>query len=139
MAYYFDEPSHTFSEYLLVPSYSSAGCTPQNVSLKTPICKFRVGEQSPLSMSIPLVSAVMQSVSGEKLAAALAREGGISFLFVSQPIDSQANMVRSVKKSKSGFVKSDSNVTPSHTMADIMALKTSTGHSTVAVTEDGTP
>ena len=139
MAYYFDEPSHTFSEYLLVPSYSSAACTPQNVSLKTPICKFRVGEQSPLNMSIPLVSAVMQSVSGEKLASALAREGGISFLFVSQPIESQANMVRAVKKSKSGFVKSDSNVTPSHTMADIMALKAKTGHSTVAVTEDGTP
>jgi len=139
MAYYFDEPSHTFSEYLLVPSFSSAACTPQNVTLKTPICKHRVGEQSPLSMSIPLVSAVMQSVSGEKLAAALAREGGISFLYVSQPIESQANMVRTVKKSKSGFVKSDSNVTPSHTLADIMALKANTGHSTVAVTEDGTP
>ncbi|NLI54349.1 MAG: IMP dehydrogenase [Clostridiales bacterium] len=139
MAQYFDEPSHTFSEYLLVPSYSSAACTPQNVSLRTPVCKFRVGESSPLSMSIPLVSAVMQSVSGEKLAAALAREGGISFLFVSQPIDSQAAMVRTVKKSKSGFVRSDSNVTPQHTMADVMALKASTGHSTVAVTEDGSP
>ncbi len=139
MAHYFDEPSHTFSEYLLVPSFSSTDCKPQNVSLKTPVCKFKVGEQSPLNMSIPLVSAVMQSVSGEQLAAALAREGGISFLFVSQPIDSQAEMVRSVKKSKSGFVRSDSNVTPAQTMADVMALKTKTGHSTVAVTEDGTP
>ncbi len=139
MAHYFDEPSHTFSEYLLVPSFSSTDCKPQNVSLKTPVCKFKVGEQSPLNMSVPLVSAVMQSVSGEQLAAALAREGGISFLFVSQPIDSQAEMVRSVKKSKSGFVRSDSNVTPAQTMADVMALKTKTGHSTVAVTEDGTP
>ncbi len=139
MAKYFDEPSHTFSEYLLVPSYSSAECTPQNVSLKTPVCKFRVGETSPLNMSIPLVSAVMQSVSGEKLSAALAREGGISFLFVSQSIESQTAMARNVKKSKSGFVGSDSNVTPQHTMADIMALKANTGHSTVAVTADGTP
>jgi len=139
MAHYFDEPSHTFSEYLLVPSFSSTNCKPQNVSLKTPVCKFKVGEQSPLDMSIPLVSAVMQSVSGEQLAAALAREGGISFLFVSQPIDSQAAMVRAVKKSKSGFVRSDSNVTPTQTLADVMELKTKTGHSTVAVTEDGTP
>ena len=137
MAHYYDEPSHTFSEYLLVPSYSSAECTPQNVSLKTPVCKFRTGEESPLSMSIPLVSAVMQSVSGEKLAAALAREGGISFIFVSQPVASQADMVRSVKKAKSGFVRSDSNVTPDQTMADVLALKAKTGHSTVAVTENG--
>jgi IMP dehydrogenase len=137
MAHYFDEPSHTFSEYLLVPSYSSTDCTPQNVSLKTPVCKFKIGEQSPLNMSVPLVSASMQSVSGEKLSAALAREGGISFLFVSQPIDAQAAMVRAVKKSKSGFVRSDSNVTPAQTMADVMALKARTGHSTVAVTEDG--
>ncbi len=139
MAYYFDEPSHTFSEYLLVPSYSSADCAPQSVSLRTPVCRHRVGEPSPLSMNIPLVSAVMQSVSGERLASALAREGGISFLFVSQPIESQAAMVRAVKKSKSGFVKSDSNVTPQNTMADVMALKAQTGHSTVAVTKDGTP
>ena len=138
MAYYFDEPSHTFAEYLLVPSYTSAECTPQNTSLATPICKFRAGQQSPLSMNIPLVSAVMQSVSGEKLAAALAREGGISFIFVSQPIESQCEMIRAVKKSKSGFVRSDSNVLPTDTMGDIMALKARTGHSTVAVTEDGT-
>ena len=110
MAYYFSEPSHTFSEYLLVPGYSSSACTPQNVSLVTPICKFRVGEAPALSMNIPLVSAVMQSVSGEKLAAALAREGGVSFIFVSQSIESQAAMVRAVKKCKSGFVRSDSNV-----------------------------
>jgi len=139
MAHYYDEPSHTFSEYLLVPSYSSAECTPQNVSLETPICKFRAGEKSPLTMSIPLASAVMQSVSGEKLATALAREGGVSFVFVSQPIASQAEMVRAVKKAKSGFVRSDSNVTPEQTMADVMALKAKTGHSTIAVTDNGGP
>ena len=88
MAYYFNEPSHTFSEYLLVPGYSSSACTPQNVSLVTPLCKFKLNETPALSMNIPLVSAVMQSVSGEKLAAALAREGGVSFIFVSQPIES---------------------------------------------------
>ncbi|MBQ6892486.1 MAG: IMP dehydrogenase, partial [Clostridia bacterium] len=139
MAYYFSEPSHTFSEYLLVPGYSSSACTPQNVSLVTPLCKFKAGEAPALSMNIPLVSAVMQSVSGEKLAAALAREGGVSFIFVSQSIGSQAAMVRAVKKCKSGFVRSDSNVTPDSTLGDVLALKERTGHSTIAVTEDGSP
>ena len=139
MAYYFSEPSHTFSEYLLVPGYSSSACTPQNVTLQTPLCKYRLGEQPALTMNIPLVSAVMQSVSGEKLAAALAREGGVSFIFVSQSIESQAAMVKAVKKCKSGFVRSDSNVTPESTLADVLALKERTGHSTIAVTADGTP
>ena len=139
MAYYFSEPSHTFSEYLLVPGYSSSACTPQNVSLVTPLCKFKLNEAPALSMNIPLVSAVMQSVSGEKLAAALAREGGVSFIFVSQSIESQAAMVRAVKKCKSGFVRSDSNVTPDSTLGDVIELKERTGHSTIAVTEDGSP
>ena len=139
MAYYFDEPSHTFAEYLLVPGYSSAQCTPANTSLKTPVCKFRRGEEPPLSMNIPLVSAVKQAVSGEKLAVALAREGGISFIFVSQSIENQAEMVRRVKKHKSGFASSDCNVTPEATMRDVMELKQKTGHSTVAVTQDGNP
>ncbi|HOS17847.1 MAG TPA: IMP dehydrogenase, partial [Clostridia bacterium] len=139
MAYYFEEPSHTFAEYLLVPGYSGADCAPANVSLKTPVCKFRRGEESPLTMNIPLVSAVMQSVSGEKLAVALAKEGGVSFVFVSQSVESQADMVRRVKKYKSGFANSDSNVTPRHTMRDVMELKQRTGHSTVAVTDDGGP
>lgn len=139
MAYYFDEPSHTFAEYLLVPGYSGADCTPANTTLKTPVCKFRRGEESPLSMNIPLASAVMQAVSGEKLAIALAREGGISFIFGSQSIESQAEMVRRVKKHKSGFAKSDCNVTPSDTMRTVMELKQRTGHSTVAVTDDGGP
>ena len=138
MAYYFNEPSHTFSEYLLVPGYSGADCTPQNTSLTTPIVKYRVGENCPLMMNIPLVSAVMQAVSGERLAVALAREGGVSFIYVSQPIEDEANMVRCVKKFKSGFAGSDSNVTPENTMADVMRLKEKTGHSTVAVTSDGT-
>ena len=137
MAYYFDSPSHTFSEYLLVPGYSGAECTPANTSLKTPIVRYKAGEEPALSMNIPLVSAVMQSVSGDKLAVALAREGGISFIFVSQPIESQAAMVSRVKKYKAGFAMSDSSIRPDQTMADILALKESTGHSTVAVTDDG--
>ena len=80
MAYYYSEPSHTFSEYLLVPGYSSSECIPANVSLKTPLVKYRKGEEPALSLNIPLVSAVMQSVSNDTVAVALAREGGVSFI-----------------------------------------------------------
>ena len=138
MAYYYDEPSHTFSEYLLVPGYSSAECVPANVSLKTPVTKFLRGETPKLTMNIPLVSAIMQSVSDDRMATALAKEGGISFIFGSQPIARQAEMVRRVKGYKAGFVPSDSNVRPDQTLQDILKLKEKTGHSTVAVTDDGT-
>ena len=138
VAYFFPEPSHTFSEYLLVPGYSSEECIPSNVTLKTPVVKYRKGEECPLTMNVPMVSAVMQAVSGEKMGIALAREGGIAFIFVSQPIEQQAAMVRKVKNYKAGFVVSDSNLRPDNTLSDVLALKERTGHGTMAVTEDGT-
>ncbi|MBC8535470.1 IMP dehydrogenase [Feifania hominis] len=138
MAFYYDEPSHTFSEYLLVPGYSSSECVPANVSLKTPVVKFKKGEQPSLTMNIPLVSAIMQAVSDDRMAIALAKEGGISFIYGSQSIESEAEMVARVKSYKAGFVRSDSNIRPDQTLADILALKEKNGHSTVAVTDDGT-
>ena len=137
MAYFYSEPSHTFSEYLLLPNYSSENCVPSNVSLRASLCKFRKGEESPLSINIPLTSAIMQSVSDDKMAIALAREGGISFIFCSQPIEKQAQMVKRVKKYKAGFVANDSSIGPEQTLRDILALKEQTGHTTVAVTHDG--
>lgn len=138
MAFIFDEPSRTFSEYLLVPGYSSADATPQNVSLKTPLVKYRKGEEEcPLTLNIPMVSAIMQSVSGERMACALAREGGVSFIYGSQTIENEAAMVRRVKSTKAGFVYSDSNVHKDATLADVIAVREETGHSTMAVTEDG--
>ena len=122
MAFYFKEPSRTFGEYLLVPGYSSAECIPANVSLKTPVVKFKKGETSAITMNIPLVSAIMQSVSGEKMAIALAKEGGISFIYGSQSIESEAAMVARVKGYKAGFVTSDSNIRPDATLADVLAL-----------------
>ncbi|MBR2832726.1 MAG: IMP dehydrogenase [Oscillospiraceae bacterium] len=139
MAYIFSEPSRTFSEYLLVPGYSDENCRPDNVSLRTPLVKFRKGEEEPaLSMNIPMVSAVMQAVSDDRMAVALAKEGGVSFIFVSQTIESQAAMVARAKSYKAGFVVSDSNISPDATLRDILALKEKTDHSTVAVTDDGT-
>ena len=138
MAKYFEEPSRTFSEYLLIPGYSSEDCRVENVSLKTPLTKFRKGEEPTIAMNIPMTSAIMQAVSGDELAIALAREGGISFIFGSQPIDKQAAMVRKVKNHKAGFVTSNTNIRPDQTLADLLELKERTGHSTTAVTEDGT-
>jgi len=138
MAFYFKEPSRTFNEYLLVPGYSSKECKMENVTLKTPVVKFKKGDEPEITMNIPLVSAIMQSVSDDKLAIALAKEGGISFIFASQSIESQAAMVKKVKSHKAGFVKSDSNLRPDQTLKDILNIKERSGHSTVAVTDDGT-
>ncbi len=138
MAFYFDEPSRTFNEYLLVPGYSSKECRVENVSLKTPVVKFKKGEEPELSMNIPLVSAVMQAVSDDRMAVALAKEGGISFIFGSQTVENQCAMVRRVKAYKAGFVASDSNLRPDQTLQDVLDLKALKGHSTIAITEDGT-
>ena len=139
MAYFYEEPSRTFGEYLLVPGYSSAENVPAAVSLKTPLVKYRKGEEKcPLEMNIPMVSAIMQSVSGENLAIALARQGGVSFIYGSQSIEDEAAMVRRVKTYKAGYVVSDSNLGPNATLHDVLELKARTGHSTIAITDDGT-
>ena len=139
MAHYYPEPSHTFSEYLLIPGYTSEDCVPANVSLRTPLTKYRKGFEEPaITLNIPLTSAIMQSVSNDTLAIALAKEGGISFIFGSQSIGSQAAMVSRVKHYKAGFVVSASNLTPDATLQDVLDLKARNGFSTVAITHDGT-
>ena len=141
MAIFFNDVSRTFGEYLLIPGLTTKQCLPENISLKTPLVKFNVKnrEESAIKLNIPLVSAIMQSVSDSGLAIELARNGGLSFIFGSQPIESQAEMVRKVKKFKAGFVVSDSNLTPENTLSDVLKLIKETGHSTVGITHDGTP
>ena len=139
MATYFNEPSRTFSEYLLIPGYTDERCVPQNVSLKTPLVKYRPDKEScPITMNIPLTSAIMQSVSNDTMAIALAKEGGISFIYGNQSVEDEAAMVARVKNYKAGFVVSDSNLKPEDTLADVLELLEKNGHSTMAVTEDGT-
>ena len=139
MAIYCQEPSRTFSEYLLIPGYTSRECIPANVTLRTPLLKYRKGEEEcPLMLNIPLTSAIMQSVSNDTMAIALAKEGGISFIYGSQTIEDEAAMVARVKNYKAGFVVSDSNLKPDQTLGDVIALFEETGHSTMAVTADGT-
>ncbi len=140
MAIYCQEPSRTFSEYLLIPGYTSRECIPANVNLKTPLVKFRKGEEEcPLSLNIPLVSAIMQSVSNDTMAIALAKEGGVSFIYGSQSVEDEAAMVARVKSYKAGFVVSDSNLKPDSTLAEVLDLIELTGHSTMAVTDNGGP
>jgi len=138
MAIIYSEVSRTFSEYLLLPNLTTRDCTPANIDLRTPLVKYSKGEEPQFKLNIPITSAIMQAVSNDTLAIALARCGGLSFIYTSQPIESQAEMVRKVKKHKSGFVISDSNVSIHHTLKDVLAIKEKTGHSTIAVTDDGT-
>jgi len=130
--------SRTFSEFLLVPSLTTKDCIPENVTLKTPLVKYKKGEESKISLNTPMVSAVMQSVSGEEMGIALAREGGVAFIFGSQSIEEQSNMVKTVKKHKAGFVTSDSNVTKDATLREVINLAKKSGHSTVTITDNGT-
>ena len=137
MAIYFNEPSRTFSEYLLIPGYTSEDCVPDKVTLRTPLVKFKKGEEPALSLNVPFASAIMQSVSNDTMAIALAKEGGISFIYGSQSIEDEAAMVARVKSYKAGFVPSASNITPDATLGDVLELKERNGYSTMAVTSDG--
>ena len=138
MAKYYTEPSHTFSEYLLVPGLTGEKNIPANVSLKTPLTKFKKGQKPDITLNLPMVSAVMQSVSDDVLGIALAKEGGMSFIFGAQSIENQAAMVARVKNHKAGYVISDSNVKPETTIGEMLEILEATGHSTMAVTDDGT-
>ncbi len=139
MAKFINEVSRTFSEYLLIPGLTTENCVPNNIDFHTPVVKFRKGQESEVNINIPFVSAIMQSVSDDGMAIALAKNGGLSFIFGSQSIESQTEMVRNVKNYKSGFVLSRANLTPENTIADAIALKERTGFSTIGITEDGTP
>lgn len=138
MATFLKEQSRTFNEYLLIPRLTTRDCTPDKISLKTPLVKYKIGEEPLMHLNVPFTSAIMQAVSGEEMAVALAREGGISFIYMSQSVEDQAQMVKNVKETKSGFVKSKWNLKPNDTLADILEIKETTDHSTIPVTEDGT-
>jgi IMP dehydrogenase len=139
MAKILPDISRTFNEFLLLPHLTTEECVPSSVSLKTPLVKYKKGEEPKFSANIPMVSAIMQSVSGEKMGVALAREGGLAFIYGSQTIESQAEMIYHVKKHKAGFVISDSNVKSGASLREVIALTRKTGHSTVIVTDNGTP
>jgi len=137
MPHIIDDISRTFSEYLLIPGLTTKECFQDKVSLKTPLVKFQKGNTSEIELNIPFVSAIMQSVSDSNMAIALAKNGGLSFIFGSQSIEQQVEMVKKVKKYKAGFVISNANLTPEHTLRDVIELKARTGYSTIGITDNG--
>lgn len=139
MAVIVEDTSRTFSEFLLLPNLTRKENISQNVRLRTPLASHRTDEEASIYLNIPFASAVMQTVSDDRMAIALARYGGISFIYGSQPIETQVEMVLRVKKFKAGFVVSDSNVKPNSTLSDVVSLSNQTGHTTMAVTSNGEP
>ena len=133
-----EENSRSLAEYLLIPNLTTREHTPDQIDLSTPLVRFGAGLPTPITIKIPLVSSIMQAVSGVDLAISLAKEGGLSFIFQSQSIESQAAMVSRVKKHKAGFVTSQSHLSPSSTMGEALELIRATGHSTLPITSDGT-
>lgn len=138
MALIINDVSRTFSEYLLIPGLTTKDCFPDKVSLGTPLVKFQKGSNAEIELNVPFVSAIMQSVSDNNMAIELARNGGVSFIFGSQSIESQTEMVSKVKKFKAGFVISCANLTCENILNDVIELKQKTGFSTIGITDDGT-
>ncbi len=68
--------SRTFNEFLLLPNRTTAESTPGNVDLGTPLVRHPVGGRSPIRLTAPFTSAIMQAVGSPRLAVALARSGG---------------------------------------------------------------
>ncbi len=137
MAKILPDISRTFSEYLLIPRLTEKKHIASNVSLQVPIARHKVGKPSRQMINIPFVSASMQAVSGVDMGIALARKGGVAFVYCSQSIKEQADMIKKIKHHKAGFVESDSNVQPNTTLKEAIAIIEETGHSTLAVTDDG--
>lgn len=138
MAQIIAEVSRTFNEFLLLPNRTRTDCSAATVNLRTPLVRHIAGEAPAIELRSPFTSAIMQAVSTPDLAIALARNGGLSFLHHNQPIGDQAAAVRRVKNFKAGFVTSDTNVRPDDSLSLLAEVMRRTGHSTAAVTHDGT-
>ncbi|MCX5372603.1 IMP dehydrogenase [Streptomyces sp. NBC_00103] len=138
MAQIIAEVSRTFNEFLLLPNRTRTDCSPATVELRTALVRHIVGEPSAIELHAPFTSAIMQAVSTPELAIALARNGGLSFLHHNQSIQDQVAAVLQVKNFKAGFVTSDTNVRPDDSLGLLVDVMRRTGHSTAAVTHDGT-
>ncbi len=103
----------TFEDVLLVPQHSTV--LPKEVNLQTQLSK-RV------SLNIPLVSAAMDTVTEHRAAIAMAREGAIGIIHKNMDIETQAKMVKKVKKSESGIIIDPISINPEATVAEADAL-----------------
>ena len=138
MAKILDGVSRTFGEFLLIPRLTRKNQSSESINLAASMAARKRESATRFDLNIPIVSAAMQSVTDSNLAIALAREGGLGFIYCSQDVKSQAAMVAQVKSHKAGFVSSDTNTLVGESLEDVVALMKKTGHSTVPVTSDGT-
>jgi IMP dehydrogenase len=103
----------TFDDVLLVPAYSNV--MPRDVSLRTQLTRN-------ISLNIPLLSAAMDTVTGSRLAIALAQEGGIGIIHKNMTAREQAAKVAKVKRFESGVVKDPITITPDMTVRNVLDL-----------------
>ncbi len=132
-----DETSRALSEYLLVPNLTTAESSPENIDLTTPLVKHPVGEESAIRIAVPLTSAIMQAISSPQMAISIAQTGGLGFIHQNQSIESQADMVSSVKRHKAGFRYSEINVKVSATLGEVAQLLQNAQRDVASVTDDG--
>ncbi len=126
--------SRTLMEYRLLPGYTSSDCKFKDISLKTPLV-YSANNEKKYYLNIPLVSAAMQSVSGDQMGVELAKLGGVAFIFCSQTPQSEAQMVKKIKNHKAGFVK-PRKVKPSMKVSEMYNIRKKSGHSTFPVVND---
>ena len=128
------ESSRTLMEYRLLPGYTPTDCNPNNISLRTPLV-YSENNEKKYYLNIPLVSAAMQSVSGDQMGIELAKLGGAAFIFCSQSPESEAKMVRKIKNHKAGFVK-PKTMKVDMKVKDMYEIRKDSGHSTFPVVND---
>ena len=130
------EPSRTLAEFRLLPGLTTMVAAIDRVSLRTPLV-LRPDRDDPVTLKAPLVAAAMQSVSGVTMGVELARLGGVAFIYCSQPIAEQAEMIRRIKSHKAGFVE-PRTIPPHMALREVDALREEAGFSTFPiVSEDG--
>ena len=116
----------TFDDVLLVPALSHV--LPSEVDLKTRLTRN-------IELSLPLVSAAMDTVTESKLAIALAQEGGIGVVHKNMTIEAQAREVRAVKKYEAGIIRDPITISPDATVGELLKLTSEHGISGVPVTQ----
>lgn len=118
----------TFDDVLLVPAYSEV--TPNMVDLSTNLTK-------KVKLSIPIMSASMDTVTEHRMAIAMARQGGIGIIHKNMSVEAQAEEVDKVKRSENGVITDPFSLSPEHTLQDADNLMAKFRISGVPITENG--
>ncbi len=118
----------TFDDILLVPRHSDV--VPTAVDVSTQLTRN-------IRLSVPLVSAAMDTVTESRLAIAMAQQGGLGVIHKNLPIEEQASEVDRVKRSESGMIVDPITLSPNHRIFEALDLMKKYSISGVPITEDG--